>query len=259
MSSSESLGKTLKVVVAVCLVCSVIVSGAAVGLRSTQEANKVADQQKNILAISGIDLTGKKPADVYADNIEPKVVDLATGEYTDAIPADSYNAVALAKDKSTSTKLTKEQGFAGFSVRENYGLVYLVKDDAGQLQRIIIPVRGAGLWNMMYAFVALKPDGNTVEALTYYQHGETPGLGGEVDNPLWKAKWPGKKLFDDNGKPAIKIVKGGAPKGDIHGVDGLSGATLTGVGIQKSFDFWLGADGFGPYLKKLGKGELSNG
>ncbi|MCE2569938.1 Na(+)-translocating NADH-quinone reductase subunit C [Motilimonas eburnea] len=259
MASKESLGKTISVVVGVCLACSIVVSVAAVGLRPTQQANALLDKQKNILAVSGLEVGSQKMADVFAKNIEARVVDLATGEYSNAVNANEYDPLAAAKDPSTSTKLTSDQAKAGFSTRENLGLVYLVKNDAGDLERVIVPVRGAGLWNMMYAFVAVQPDGNTVDGITYYQHGETPGLGGEVDNPMWKALWPGKKLFDEQGNPAIKIVKGGAAAGDVHGVDGLSGATLTGVGIQHSFDFWLGTQGYGAYLKKLGKGELNNG
>lgn len=259
MSSKESLGKTLSVVVGVCLACSIVVSVAAVGLRPTQQANALLDKQKNILAVSGIEIGNQKMADVFAKNIEARVIDLATGEYSDAVDANNYDPLAAAKDPAQSIKLTPEQAFAGFSSRESLGLVYLVKNDQGDLERVIVPVRGAGLWAMMYAFVAVQPDGNTVDGITYYQHGETPGLGGEVDNPMWKALWPGKKLYDDQGQPAIKIVKGGAAQGDIHGVDGLSGATLTGTGIQKTFDFWLSEDGYGTYLKKLGKGELNNG
>ncbi|MCE0556012.1 MULTISPECIES: Na(+)-translocating NADH-quinone reductase subunit C [unclassified Motilimonas] len=265
MASKESLGKTLGVVVGVCLVCSIVVSVAAVGLRPTQQANALLDKQKNILAVSGLEIGSQKMADVFAKNIEPRLVDLKTGEYVDVKDVEGvsdineYDPLKAAKEPEKSTKLSPEQAIAGFSTRENIGLVYLVNSDAGELERVIVPVRGAGLWNMMYAFVAIQPDGNTVDGITYYQQGETPGLGGEVENPMWKALWPGKKLYDEQGNPAIKIVKGGAAEGDVHGVDGLSGATLTGTGIQHTFDFWLSTDGYGSYLKKLGKGELNNG
>ena len=84
-----------------------------------------------------------------------------------------------------SVKLTADQNVAKIGRRANLATVYLVSDDNGVLQRIIIPVHGAGLWSTMYAFVAVKPDGNTVDAITYYEQGETPGLGGEVQNPRW--------------------------------------------------------------------------
>jgi Na+-transporting NADH:ubiquinone oxidoreductase subunit C len=131
-----------------------------------------------------------------------------------------------------------------------------VKDGA-ETTKVIIPVHGNGLWSMMYAFVAVETDGNTVSGITYYEQGETPGLGGEVENPTWRAQFVGKKLFDENHKPAIKVVKGGAPQGSEHGVDGLSGATLTSVGVQHTFDFWLGDMGFGPFLAKVRDGGLN--
>ncbi|EDL51201.1 Na(+)-translocating NADH-quinone reductase subunit C [Vibrio mediterranei AK1] len=125
------------------------------------------------------------------------------------------------------------------------------------MSSVILPVHGTGLWSMMYAFVAVQTDGNTVNGITYYEQGETPGLGGEIENPSWRAQFVGKKLFDENFKPAIEIVKGGAPEGSEHGVDGLSGATLTGNGVQGTFDFWLGDMGFGPFLAKVRDGGLN--
>jgi Na+-transporting NADH:ubiquinone oxidoreductase subunit C len=145
------------------------------------------------------------------------------------------------------------------SRRSNQAEIYLVRDESGQVNKIVLPVYGTGLWSMMYAFVALDNDGNTVKGITYYDQGETPGLGGEVENPSWRQQWVGKQLFDDNGQPAIRVVKGGARQGDVHGVDGLSGATLTSNGVQHTFDFWLGEHGFGPFLKKVREGALKNG
>jgi Na+-transporting NADH:ubiquinone oxidoreductase subunit C len=92
----------------------------------------------------------------------------------------------------------------------------------------------------------------------FYQHAETPGLGGEVDNPLWKGLWKGKTLFDGDGELAVEIIKGGidpqSPKAE-HQVDALAGATLTSNGVNNLLHFWLGENGFGPFLEKLNKGE----
>ncbi|MCU3615509.1 NADH:ubiquinone reductase (Na(+)-transporting) subunit C, partial [Enterobacter hormaechei subsp. oharae] len=128
-----------------------------------------------------------------------------------------------------------------------------------RIQEIVLPIYGNGLWSMMYAFVALDTDGRTVKGITYYDQGETPGLGGEVENPNWRAQFVGKKVLDDNGQPALKVVKGGARPGDEFAVDGLSGATLTSNGVQHSFDFWMGELGFGPFLKNVRQGALNNG
>lgn len=253
-SNNDSIKKTLFVVIALSLVCSIIVSTAAVVLKPKQQANAVLDQQTKILEVAGIELAGNIPA-LYAENIEPRLVDFATGDFVDG-DAAAYDQRKAAKDPAQSIKLSAEDDIAKIIRRANTGTVYLVKDGA-ETSKVIIPVHGNGLWSMMYAFVAVETDGNTVSGITYYEQGETPGLGGEVENPTWRAQFVGKKLFDENHKPAIQVVKGGAPQGSEHGVDGLSGATLTSVGVQHTFDFWLGEMGFGPFLAKVRDGGLN--
>ncbi|ELU8562051.1 TPA: Na(+)-translocating NADH-quinone reductase subunit C [Vibrio parahaemolyticus] len=259
-SNNDSIKKTLGVVIGLSLVCSIIVSTAAVGLRDKQKANAVLDKQSKIVEVAGIEANGKKVPELYAEYIEPRLVDFATGEFVeeaaDGSKAANYDQRKAAKDNATSIKLTAEQDKAKIIRRANTGIVYLVKN-GDDVSKVIIPVHGNGLWSMMYAFVAVETDGNTVSGITYYEQGETPGLGGEVENPSWRAQWIGKKLFDENHKPAIKVVKGGAPAGSEHGVDGLSGATLTGNGVQGTFDFWLGDMGFGPFLAKVRDGGLN--
>ncbi|EGQ9692991.1 Na(+)-translocating NADH-quinone reductase subunit C [Vibrio parahaemolyticus] len=259
-SNNDSIKKTLGVVIGLSLVCSIIVSTAAVGLRDKQKANAVLDKQSKIVEVAGIEANGKKVPELYAEYIEPRLVDFATGEFVeeaaDGSKAANYDQRKAAKDNATSIKLSAEQDKAKIIRRANTGIVYLVKN-GDDVSKVIIPVHGNGLWSMMYAFVAVETDGNTVSGITYYEQGETPGLGGEVENPSWRAQWVGKKLFDENHKPAIKVVKGGAPAGSEHGVDGLSGATLTGNGVQGTFDFWLGDMGFGPFLAKVRDGGLN--
>jgi Na+-transporting NADH:ubiquinone oxidoreductase subunit C len=255
-NQQETFGKTMVVVLAVCLVCSIIVAGAAVGLRPLQIKNKEIDKQSNILAVAGLE-TEKSVSEIFSSNIKTKLVDLSTGEFAADDP--SYDQRAAAKDPATSIKLTADQNIAKIGRRANLATVYLVSDDNGQLQRIILPVHGAGLWSTMYAFVAIQPDGNTIDAITYYDQGETPGLGGEVQNPRWRSHFVGKELFDENGLPAIKITKGQAPADSKHEIDGLSGATLTSVGVEHTFTFWLGEQGFGPFLTKVREGALNNG
>ncbi len=253
-SNNDSIKKTLFVVIALSLVCSIIVSTAAVGLRDKQKANAVLDKQSKIVQVAGITEEGKVP-ELYAKYIEPRLVDLDTGDFVEG-DAATFDQRKAAKDPATSVKLTAEQDVANILRRSNTGIVYLVKD-GDQVSKVIVPVHGNGLWSMMYAFVAVETDGNTVSGITYYEQGETPGLGGEVENANWRAQFVDKKLYDENYKPAIKIVKGGAPEGSEHGVDALSGATLTSNGVQHTFDFWLGDMGFGPFLAKVRDGGLN--
>lgn len=259
--NNDSVGKTLLVVFLLSLVCSVVVAGAAVGLKSQQQAQRLLDKQRNILNVVGLlvpKMDGERVQAVFSARIEPRLLDLASGEFV-AGSEDTFDLAAALRDSSQSIALAANEDKAGIRRRSNQVEIYLVRDEQGGVDKIVLPVYGSGLWSMMYAFVALDSDGNTVQGLSYYDHAETPGLGGEIENAGWRAQWIGKRLFDDNGKPALRVVNGRAAPGDVHAVDGLSGATLTANGVQHTFDFWLGELGFGPFLKKVREGALKNG
>jgi len=260
MANKESTLRTLTVAVLVCLVCSVFVAGAAIALKPVQIENRQLDKQRSILAIAGLGeegMSAKQIKALYAERIIAKVVDLQTGSFSDAQNADSFDALKAAKDPALSDVLPAGQDIASIKRRERFTTVYMVETD-GKLDTLILPVRGYGLWSTLYGFIAVKGDLNTVVGFGFYQHGETPGLGGEVDNPKWKGLWQGKTLFDGNGELAVDIVKGSVdasnPKA-VHQVDGLAGATLTSKGVHNLLLFWLGENGFGPFLSKLNKGE----
>lgn len=261
MSNSDSLAKTLKVVVGVSLVCSIVVSGAAVGLKGMQEHNKKVNKQSNILQVSGVDLAGRSISEVYKKRIETKVVDLSTGKYVPESQIDpaNFNQRKAAKDPSMSINLSDSEDRAGIKRRSNYAKVYLVHNKDGKLSRVILPIHGRGLWSMMYAFLAVAPDGNTAKGIIYYEQGETPGLGAQVENPSWRALFVGKKLYNPSHEPALTIVKGEADPNSPYQVDGLSGATLTSNGVRNTLKFWLGKYGYSHYLSKLRQGELNNG
>ncbi|MDF2176795.1 Na(+)-translocating NADH-quinone reductase subunit C [Aliiglaciecola sp. CAU 1673] len=244
-AKKETLGRTVGVVVAVCLVCSIVVSGAAVGLRSLQTSNAQLDKQSNILAAAGLLEQAKgNIAGTYEQFIEEKYVDLESGQYVEK--EAGYDMYKAARDPQQSIK--PQPDTAGILRRANVASVYLVKDEAGNVSRIVLPVHGSGLWNLMYGMLAIDSDGNTVREFVYYDQKETPGLGGEVQNPEWMAKWNGKKLFND-GELAIQVRKGANPD-NPYSVDALSGATLTSNGVQHTLDYWLGSEGFGPFLAK---------
>lgn len=256
MASNDSIGKTLLVALSLCVVCSVVVSTAAVVLKPAQERNKTLDLKRNILAAAGL-YDENQSVDEQFRSVDTRVVDLRTGQFSDAVTPESYDQRKAAKDPAASEALAAEQDIAKVSRRENYSLVYLVKDESGDVSRIILPVRGYGLWSTLYGFLALEGDANTVVGLGFYEHGETPGLGGEVDNPRWKAVWPGKKVYRD-GEVALGLIKGpvdtSRPEAKYQ-IDGLSGATLTSTGVTNLVHFWLGKQGFGPFLTNLKAGD----
>nr|WP_250208507.1 Na(+)-translocating NADH-quinone reductase subunit C [Morganella morganii] len=257
--NKDSVARTFIVVFVLCLVCSIVVAGSAVGLKSTQQNQIMLDKQRNILDVAGL-LTPSMPADeidaVYKKFIRAKMVDLKTGQMSDS--PGKYDLNDELRSDESSIALSPEEDLAKIRRRANSAEIYLVQNEQGETSKIVLPVYGSGLWSVMYAFIAIDVDGITSEGITYYQHGETPGLGGEVDNPQWRKQWIGKKLFNEEGMPAIKIVRSGATDSP-YGIDGLSGATLTSNGIQHMFDFWLGDNGFGPFLKTVREGALNHG
>lgn len=259
-SNNDSIGKTFFVVIALCLVCAIFVATAAVQLRPKQAENKVLDSQKNILVATGL-LSGTNVKELYSKHIQESYVDLNTGEFVEK-PA-GYEYRKAMKDPASSVKLDGADDLASIKSRANIAPVYFAYNngvESGELSAIVLPIHGYGLWSTMHAFLALDKDGNTIKGLNYYEHGETPGLGGEVQNPKWVAQFVGKKLLDDAGQPAIKVLKpGNANPASASEVDGLSGATLTSNGVQHTFDFWTGAKGFAPFLAKVRDGALNNG
>lgn len=256
MSSNDGTRKTLFVAFALCIVCSVIVSTAAVMLKPAQEANKTLDRKRNILAAAGM-LDESMSVEEQFSKVSSRIVDLRTGKFSDDKDPEKYDQRKAAKDPGSSEKLSAEQDIAKIARRENYAIVYLVGANEGSFEKVILPIHGAGLWSTLYGFIALEADTNTVAGLGFYEHGETPGLGGEVDNPRWKALWPGKEVYKD-GAAALGLVKGSVDAASADApwqIDGLSGATLTSRGVSNLVQFWLGDSGFSLFLQNLNSGE----
>ena len=255
----EPAAKPFYSVLVLAFVCSALVAGAAVGLRPMQEANRQLDQKKNILRAA--DLYDKnKPVDTLFSVIETRIIKLSTGEFIpeSQVSPESYNQLKAALSSDFGRSLDKKDDIAGLRRLEKYALVYLVRDGDKTVQ-VILPVRGKGLWSTMYGYVSLDADLTTIRGISFYEHGETPGLGGEIDNKKWQAGWQGKKMYSPSNTIALQVVKGKAPTtGDNaqYRIDGLSGATMTANGVNDLMHFWFGEHGFKPFLDHLkSKGE----
>lgn len=253
--ASESVQRTLTVALVLCIVCAVVVSSAAVILRPTQEENKLLDLKTNILASAGLLQVGVDVEKQF-DQISTRVVDLETGRFTDAIDPATFDQRKSSKDPAMSTALDPSEDLAKIKRRENYATVYLVEGEQG-IEKIVLPIKGYGLWSTLYGFLALESDLQTVAGIGFYEHAETPGLGGEIDNPSWKASWIGKQAYD-SGVMAISVIKGKVdltrPEGDYQ-IDGIAGATLTTRGVNNLVQYWLGKEGFEPLIDYLKSGE----
>jgi Na+-transporting NADH:ubiquinone oxidoreductase subunit C len=252
---------TLGFAAAVCAVCSILVSGAAVALKERQQRNVVLDRQLKVLDVCGLwspdeKLTAAEAQERFDENIQIRFVNLATGEYADDV-TEPYDPVKAARTAELGADAPENP--AKIPRIPKYAKVHEVLKD-GQTDMIILQVWGRGLWSTMYGYVALDKDCETIRGLTFYEQGETPGLGGEVDNPNWKAKWSGRKAFGEDGMPAIAMRKGGAGsvEEDPHGFDAISGATITSRAVENLLNFWLGPEGYAAYLDGFRKRVAAN-
>ncbi|SDD74838.1 Na(+)-translocating NADH-quinone reductase subunit C [Desulfuromonas thiophila] len=249
--SNDSIVKTFLVAFLLCAVCSVLVCLAAIVRIDREAYNKQLEVRKTVLAAAGFseEMKGGNIDELFANNFEPRVVDVASGNYTDAVDVATYDD-REALDMADMVIKAPEGNEAGIANQVKYAKVYLTKDGG-----VVLPIRGAGMWGPMLGYIAVAADGSTVKGLTFFQHAETPGLGAEIDNPRWKAQWPGKQIFDNSGAVAIKVVKNG--KYDPNAadaattIDGLAGATVTGSKVQGVVRYWFSDSGFGKYLANL--------
>ncbi len=253
-SSNESFLKTIVVAVALSLVCSVLVSASAVLLKPDQEANKAADKERNVLIAAGlVDADEELSEDeigILTSQIEARVVNLDSGEYADDIDPATFDQRKAAKDPARNVVLDPDADPGRIKTRAENATVYLVKEN-DRVKTVVLPIHGKGLFSTLYGFLALDPYTGKVVGLKYYEQGETPGLGGEVENTGWLAKWEGKQALGPDGQPRLELVKGGvspdSPNYEYQ-IDALSGASMTSRGVEDMLTFWLGENGFGPYL-----------
>lgn len=252
--------RTLAVAFVVSLCSAILVSGAAILLRPQYELNQERNRQRNVLAAADLLATGAGVDELF-ERIDTRVVDLETGEYAPRVDADALIGARDAAAREPGVPVPADLDVAYIRERPAYAVVYLIRGGGGELQAIVLPVYGYGLWSTMYGYIALEPDANTVIGLRFYEHGETPGLGGEIDNPRWQAQWRGKKIYGESDETLIEVAKGQAARatGDdpraAYRVDGITGATLTGRGITNLLRYWFSEEGFGPYLRNVRKGR----
>jgi Na+-transporting NADH:ubiquinone oxidoreductase subunit C len=257
--SQDSALKTVGVSVGICLFCSLFVSVAAVKLKPRQIHNQQLDKIENILLVAGMAGDGVDAMTLYQERIKPELIELSTGrrlsedDFDDTLNIEDFDIKVMSRLADYSLVLAGSEDLAGIKRQPLHMVVYQL-EQGGSMSRLILPIYGKGLWSTLYGFLALESDLQTVAGITFYEHGETPGLGGEVDNPNWKGSWEGKEAYDAEGNVVISVIKGqvvpNSPDANRQ-IDGLSGATLTARGVDNLIQFWLGEKGYGPYLKRL--------
>lgn len=253
----DSAISTLGVTLAVCLACSFAVSASTVLLRPIQRENQRALEAERVREV-----LARQPA--LADLIDPasgarveqRVVEVGTGTLVEGVDPATFDAKERESDPATSREIPSERDVAGLGRRANHAVVTVVrKDDA--IAVVVLPVAGRGYASVIRAAVAVEVPSLTIVGLVVLEHGETPGLGSEIEEPDWRQQWVGKRIRDDAGALRIGIVEGEVPVEDRpFAVEAISGATRSSRGVGNGLRFALGEDGFGPFLDRIVKGEV---
>ena len=255
--NNEEPRKALIVVLSVALFCSVLVSLATVLLEPLQQRNALVDRSRNIVALSGLVPPGKE---LSADEVlaavaqlDARLVDLETGRFLDSDDVDEFDSRAASASSETSIAIPPDLDLARLGRRSRLEKIYLVWGDSG-LQRVILPIRGEGMWSTLYGYLVLDEDLNTIAAASFYEQAETPGLGDQITSAAWLGLWPGRRLFTDSGEFRFRVAEGpidsGSPSARYQ-VDGLTGATVTGSAVTALVRYWFGPHGYAPLLARL--------
>ncbi|WP_110458564.1 Na(+)-translocating NADH-quinone reductase subunit C [Shewanella algidipiscicola] len=246
---------TMIFTIILCLSCSFMITGTAEILKERKLAKKRDELKRYVLMAADVDISGEQDfRQIFAKSVTPLLVELDTGEIDTSSDVLDFDERMAAINPETSSKPKKDT--AKIKSRADKARVFKVFNDDGELRAVVLPIYGKGLWSMIYGYVAVKPNFNTIENVVFYEHGETPGIGDFLNDTAWTDTFKGKQLFNEQGKVAFKVVKGGAKPGDLHGVDAISGATMTGRGVQRAIEFWFGNEGFETFLNKLKASEV---
>ena len=252
---NESITKTIGVAFCVCLICSLVVSFSAVSLRDLQNENKLNDKRIKILQAADIYNPDEDIKDQFL-KLETKFVNFDTGKLMDSYldySLEEYDPILATRDTNLSSKVPTSEDIAVIKNRENIGKIFILRNDDYSINKLILPIRGYGLWGTLYGYISIEDDFNTIAGIEFYDHKETPGLGAEVDNPKWKNLWPGKQIYQ-NGEVSLNVIKGKVDSNDKdaqYEIDGLSGATITSRGVTNMIAYWFGESGYSKLFKEL--------
>lgn len=247
--SNDDQVKVFGVALLVALGCAVVVSVTSIMLKPLQDAHLEAMRAER-MALMLDTLPGMRDLmeEVGVDALDSQLVDLSTGAFVDNADVAQFDPIAAANDPDQSTAIAPDADVAGLRRRANLAPVYLLERQ-GELLLVVLPVSGAGYQSTIRAMLALEPDLKTIAALTIIEQGDTPGLGARIEDPSWQALWAGKEAVDENGDIIITVVRGQATA--PFEVDGITGATISSNGVSNMVRFWLGTNGFGPFLERL--------
>jgi Na+-transporting NADH:ubiquinone oxidoreductase subunit C len=264
--TNDSPLKAFIVILLTALVCSSFVSAAVVVFRPMQMNNKMIERSRNIIKLTGLVEEDVKPSEeemleLYR-GMDVRILDIDQADYNEDLDPLTFDARRAVNNPELGVDIPPDQDQASLGRRSRYMPIYRVVDESGQLQRLILPVHGAGMWSTIYGYVALESDLNTIAAVTFYEQNETPGLGDQIMRPEWQAKWVGRRIYDEAGDLRFAINHGKVEPGSstwLYEVDALTGATVTADAVTSLIHYWFGPNGYRDYLDKLREqqGEVS--
>ena len=252
--SNDTPSKAILVVLLTAFVCSSLVSAAVVVLRPIQLNNQMLDRSRNIMQLTGLVPRGQAIKDddmleLYK-SLDLRIINIDAASFDQEIDPDTFDKRRAQNDPERSVAIPSAQDQANLGRRSRFAPVYIVWNEEG-FDRLILPVRGAGMWSMLYGYIALEPDLNTISGMTFYEQNETPGLGDQITHPHWLAQWQGRQLYDHKGKPRFRINEGTVQPGtgtEKYEVDALTGATVTANAVTSLIHYWFGPHGYQPFL-----------
>ena len=257
--NNDSPKKALLMIFVTALACSILVSVAAITLRPIQLKHKLLDRARNVIQLTGLvsadehdGLSDEELLTLYGQ-LDKRVVNIDEQTFAPDINPETFDQRKAANDAERSVDISAEYDIASLGRRSRYAMVYIVWQE-DQLERIILPMHGQGMWSTIYGYIALGSDLNTIEGVSFYEQAETPGLGDQILRPEWQEQWRGRKLLDTTGDVRFRIAPGSVKSGSSaadHEVDALSGATVTANGVSDLVGYWFGDHGFQPFLQQL--------
>ena len=216
-------------------VVMVVVVAAALAFTATtlkplQAENVRQEKMQNILSTIGVNVSRKEASEQFSDFVQQELALNADGTVNEDV--DAFKIELMKETK----KPAQEQAFP----------IYIAEKEGKKFY--VIPLFGAGLWKEIWGYIALDSDKNTIVGASFDHAGETAGLGAEINQSWYEDQYIGKTIFDENNNfVSVKAVKGGAKSDDMHGVDAISGGTITSDGVSDMIEERLG--NYLPYFK----------
>ncbi|TAF66244.1 MAG: NADH:ubiquinone reductase (Na(+)-transporting) subunit C [Cytophagales bacterium] len=211
--------------IALTVVCGVLLAMAAVGLKPLQDANIALEKKQNILGTVMPNVPREQVEAIYAKRVKAYVIN-----NEGAIQKD-----LKAEDIDVSGEYKKE-------MKERLLPVYEILDSEGKnTEFYVFPVYGYGLWDNIWGYISLKNDLNTVNGVLFDHKSETPGLGARITSEEVQKRYKDKNIFEGNKLMSVTMMKGEGNdySKDKYKVDGMSGATITGGGVNKMLSEYL--------------------